>query len=149
MKLALDKKPLELKKVYFIDCVSGFAFPPEDNVDDCFYHKPPQNLEELKDIINYGIEKCNPDIIILDSLSQFINFSKPTEQELIELYKFLKLLRGSVLNFIQNTFILLYDNRMGMMRYLPKIHTDLILNIEISKEDLRQSSFIMPLNRLS
>jgi hypothetical protein len=149
VKLAIDKKPLKLKRMFFIDCVSGFAFPPEDNIDDCLYHKPPKNLEELKDIINYGIEKCNPDIIILDSLSQFINFSKPTDQELTELYKFLKLLRENVLNFTQNIFILLYDNKMGMLHNLPKIHTDLILNIEISKEDLRQSSFIMPLNRLS
>jgi len=136
MKLAIDIKPLDLKKVFFIDCVSGFAFPPEENVDDFIYHKPPQNLEQLEDIIKYGINKSNPDIIILDSLSQYINFSKPTEQELTELYYFLKLLRENILNITQNIFILLYDNKMGKMYNLPKEYTDLILNIEISKENL-------------
>ncbi len=150
MRLAIDKKPLELKRMFFVDCVSGFAFPSEDNIDDCIYHKPPYSLEELKDIIKYGIEKCNPDIIVLDSLSQFINFSKPTEYELTELYKFLKLLRESALNIVQTTFILLYDNKMGIMHNLPKIDTDLILNVEISKEDLiRETSSIMPLDQLS
>ncbi len=134
MKLALDKKPLDQKRIFFIDCVSGFAFPPEENIDNCLYHKPPLNLEEMKEIIGYGIEKSNPDIIVLDSLTQFINFSRPTEHEITDLYKFLRSIRGSTLNVIQDTFILLYDNRMGMMLNLPKTHTDLILNVEVLKE---------------
>ena len=28
----------------------------------------------------YGVEKTNPDIVIIDSLSQFINFSQPNEK---------------------------------------------------------------------
>lgn len=100
MQLALEKKPLEQKMIFFIDCVSGFAFPPDDNVDDCMYHKPPQTFEELKDIITFGIEKCNPDIIVIDSLTQFINFSKPTESEISKLYEFLHSIRGNVLNII-------------------------------------------------
>ena len=51
MKLALDQKPLDSKQIFFIDCVSGFAFPPEENIDDCYYHKPPSTLEEMKEII--------------------------------------------------------------------------------------------------
>ena len=134
MKLALDKKPLDQKRIFFIDCVSGFAFPPEENIDNCLYHKPPLNLEEMKEIIGYGIEKSNPDIIVLDSLTQFINFSRPTEHEITDLYKFLRSIRGSTLNIIQDTFILLYDKSMGMMLNLPKTHTDLILNVEVLKE---------------
>jgi len=133
MRHVLEKNPLDQKMIFFIDCVSGFAFPPEDNVDDCMYHKPPQALGELKDIIKFGIEKCNPDIIVLDSLSQFINFSKPTEDKLDDLYEFLGALRQPALNIMQNTFILLYDNKMGVMNSLPKTSTDLILNLEIMK----------------
>ena len=133
MRHALDLNPLDQKKIYFIDCVSGFAFPEEDNIDDCMYHKPPNNLEKMKDIIKFGIKKCNPDIVVLDSLSQFINFSRPTKDELTDLYEFLKVLRQSVLNIIQNAFVLLYDNKMGIINNLPKQSADLILNLEITK----------------
>ena len=37
MKLVLDKKPLENKQIFFIDCVSGFAFPSDENIDGCLY----------------------------------------------------------------------------------------------------------------
>ena len=137
IKVALDQKPLDDKRIFFIDCVSGFAFPSEDKVDECMYHKPPENLEQMKEIIKFGIEKTNPDIIVIDSLSQFINFSKPTNDELDDLYDFFRLLREDTLNIIQDTFILLYDNRMGMMQNLPKFSTDLILNVEVLKEEPR------------
>ena len=93
MKTALEQKPLDQKRIFFIDCVSGFAFPQEENIDECFYHKPPRNLEEMKEIMKFGIEKSSPDIVVIDSLSQLINFSRPTEQELHELYRFLKSLK--------------------------------------------------------
>ena len=137
MKAVLDQKPLDQKKISFIDCVSGFAFPLEDNIDECFYHRPPGNLEEIKKIIKFGIEKSNPDIIVFDSLSQLINFSKPTESELNDLYSFLKTLREDTVNVIQNIFILLYDNKLGVMQNLPKMFTDMILKVEISKEESR------------
>ncbi len=137
MKLALDKKPIDNKKINFIDCVSGYAFPSEDNIDVCYYHKPPSNLEQIKEIIKFGIEKCNPDIVVIDSLSQFINFSRPTESEISDLYKFLHTLRSSSLNIIQDTFLLLYDTKLGVMQNLPKFATDLILKIEILKEEPR------------
>ncbi len=135
MKSALSQKSLNQKKISFIDCVSGFAFPFEDNIDECFYHRPPSNLEEIKKIIKFGIKKSNPDIIVLDSLSQFINFSKPTESELNNLYKFLKTLREDTVNVIQSTFVLLYDNKLGVMQNLPKSYTDIILKLEILKEE--------------
>jgi hypothetical protein len=135
MKSTLKLKPLDQKKISFIDCVSGFAFPSEENIDECFYHKPPSNLEEIKTIIKFGIEKSNPDIIVLDSLSQFINFSKPTKGELNDLYNFLKTIREEAVNLIQSTFVLLYDNKLGIMQNLPKNYTDIILKLEILKEE--------------
>jgi len=137
MTLVLQRNPLDQKRIFFIDCVSGYAFPEEEQKDDCLYHKPPYNLTELKEIIKFGIEKSEPEIIIIDSLSQFINFSKPTEQEINDLYKFLKSVKEDTLNVIQNTFILLYDTRLGTMQHLPKLSTDLILKIEVIKEEAR------------
>jgi len=137
MRTALEQKPLDQKRIFFIDCVSGFAFPPDEDLDECFYHKPPTNLEEMKEIMKFGIEKSNPDIVIVDSLSQFINFSHPTEQELNDFYTFLQSLRDNAINITQNTFLLLYDNKMSIMQNLPKTYTDLILKIEMAKEEPR------------
>lgn len=132
MKKALIQKPLEQKRLFVIDCVSGFAFPPEDKVDNCLYHSPPENLYEMKEIIKFGIEKANPDIVIIDSLSQFVNFSHPTSQELEDLYIFLKTVKQDTLNVVQKTFILLYDSKLGVMHRLPKSYTDLILKVEVT-----------------
>lgn len=134
MKLVLLHKTLENKRIFFIDCVSGYAFPATDNIDDCLYHKPPFNLTDMKRIINYGIEKASPNIIIVDSLSQFINFSRPTETEINDIYKFLNLLKTSSLSLMQDTFILLYDSKLGSMQNLPKFSVDLILKVEIAKD---------------
>jgi hypothetical protein len=114
IKSVLELKPLDKKRVFIIDCVSGFAFPYEDKIDECMYHKPPQNLEEMKKIINFGIEKAGPDVVILDSLSQFINFTKPTSDELEDLYDFLRSLKKESLNIIQDSFILLYDTKIKL-----------------------------------
>jgi hypothetical protein len=126
IKETLKIKPLVKKKIFIMDCVSGFAFPPED-IKGVIYHKPPHNLEELKEIINHGIKKTSPDIIVLDSLSQFINFSHPSDKELKEIYNFL-----SSVN-LPCTFILLYDNKMGLMKKLPEM--DMILKLELVKEE--------------
>jgi hypothetical protein len=135
MKSTLNQKKPREKQLFFIDCVSGFAFPKDENIDDCIYHKPPSNLNEMKEIINLGIQKSNPDIILIDSLSQFINFSRPTETKITDLYQFLRTIRESGLNIVQDTYMLFYDNQMDMMINLPKRYTDLILKIEVSKEE--------------
>ena len=90
----------------------------------------------MKEIISFGIQKCNPDIVVIDSLSQFINFSRPTEGEISELYRFLHSLKTNSINIIQDTFILLYDTKLGIMQNLPKFASDLILKIEIQKDEL-------------
>ena len=137
MRLALENKPFQKKNVTFIDCVSGYAFSDEENLDNCYYSKPPQNLDQMKEIINFGVKKCNPDIVIIDSMSQFINFLGPTEHEINEFYKFLHSLRTRSLNIIQDTFILFYDTKVGVMQNLPKFSINTILKVEILKEQLR------------
>jgi hypothetical protein len=134
MCLELKRNKLKNKEMTFIDCVSQYAFIKENELEDCYYHDPPLNLDEMKEIILFGIKKYNPDVVVLDSLSQFINFSRPTDSEISSFYKFLLFIKSNSLNAMQDTFILLYDNKLGMMQNLPKIHTDLILKVEILKE---------------
>lgn len=136
MTVVLLRKQLENKRIFFIDCVSGYAFPSEDEIDDCIYHKPPHTLNEMKELISFGIKKANPEIIVIDPLSQFINFSQPTEGEINDLYNFLKSLKDT-LGIMQNTFILLYDSKLRTMQRLPKISADLILKVEVVKEEAR------------
>ena len=85
---------------------------------------------ELREMIELGIQKANPDVIILDSLSQFINFSQPTDDDIFILYRFLGMIRENVLNIEQSTFLLLYDDKMMKTNHLPKIGTDLIIKLE-------------------
>jgi len=132
MRHALEQKPLNQKRILFIDCVSGFAFPPEENIDACLYHKPPRDLQTMKEIIHFGIEKTNPDIVIIDSLSQLINFSKPTDQELNGFYSFLRDIRQQMLNLVNNTFVLLFDTKMGTLYHLPTQGFDTILKLEVN-----------------
>ncbi len=92
----------------------------------------------MKDIIHFGIEKTNPEIIIIDSLSQLINFSKPTEQDLNGFYTFLGHMRQQMLNIVNNTFILLFDTKMGVLQHLPTQSIDTILKLEINTPMINQ-----------
>jgi hypothetical protein len=132
MRQVLKQKPIEKKQIFFIDCVSGFAFPTEENIDSCMYHKPPRDFQTMKEIIHFGIERTNSEIVIIDSLSQFVNFSKPNGLELEEFYKFLNDIRNQEINLTNNTFIFLFDTKMGVLSHLPTQGIDSIIKLEIS-----------------
>lgn len=129
----LEESPLESKNLFVVDCVSGFLIELQDSTD-CVYRKPPKNLKEMKDLIQKNINLARPNMIIIDSLSQFINFSNPTDSELHELYGFLKTLKQEVINVTCDTILLLYDDQMGSMKKLPTLFTDAIFKIEVIKE---------------
>jgi hypothetical protein len=134
IRRTLEQKPLDQKRIFIIDYVSGFAFPTEDHIDNCLYHKPPQNLSQMKEIIKFGIEKCNPDIIVLDSLSQLVNFTHSTDKELHDLSLFLQTLRNDTLNIRQKTFLLFYDTKLSTPRILPDMAIDIMIKMEVIEE---------------
>jgi hypothetical protein len=134
IRRTLEQKPLDQKRIFIIDCVSGFAFPTEDHIDNCLYHKPPQSLSQMKEIIKFGIEKCNPDIIVLDSLSQLVNFTHSTDKELHDLSLFLQILRSDTLNIRQKTFLLFYDTKLSTPRILPDMAIDIMIKMEVIEE---------------
>lgn len=133
IKKTLETKPLDSKQLFMVDCVSGYLTELQDTID-CFYRKPPYNLEEMKELILENSRKVNPNIIMVDSLSQFINFSLPRDDELHELYKFLKSIKSDAIGIISDTVILLYNDKIGSMKKLPILFTDFILKIEVIKE---------------
>ena len=138
MKNVLLQKTLDNKKISFIDLVSGYAFPTEDEIDNCIYHKPPTDLDQIKKIVNFGLEKTNPDIIVLDSLSHFIKFSNLSDVDLNSLCNFFKDLKDDA-NIIHDTFILLFDNSYGDILNYSEMDIDYVFKAE--KIDTRLKSF--------
>jgi hypothetical protein len=135
MKKIMEMKPLDSKKFFVVDCVSNFITAYQDT-HDCIYRNPPHNLDEMKDLIMDNIKKSNPNIVVLDSLSQFINFSMPNNVELHNFYEFLKSIRKDVMGITNDTFILLYDDKVGSMRKLPTLFTDSIFKLEVIREKI-------------
>lgn len=133
IKQTLETHPLISKKLFVVDCASGFLIELKDEVG-CVYRKPPCNLEEMKDIVIQNIERVNPNIVVVDSLSQFINFSTPRDDELHILYKFLRSIKSDAMGIITDTVILLYDDKVGSMKKLPTLYTDFVLKLEVIKE---------------
>ncbi len=129
LKATLTQKPLENKKISIVDCVSGFTFPVEDRIDDCLYHKPPHDLEDMKDILEFGISKVHPDIVVFDSLSQFINFAQPSQEDLHALGNFLQSLRNELLTVEQKAVIFLYDDRLGASKHLINMPADMMIEV--------------------
>jgi len=132
IKNTLQTHPLPLKKFFIVDCVSGFLIEIQDSIY-CVYRKPPNNLEEMKNLIMKNIQWSNPNIIVVDSISQFINFTVPTDEELHNLYEFLLSIKDT-LGITCDAIILVYDDRLGSMKKLPTMFTDAILKLEVIKE---------------
>jgi hypothetical protein len=132
----MKNKPLPNKEFHVIDCVSTFLGNIEDS-SHCIYIKPPDNLESLKELILNNIQRVNPNIFMVDSLSQFINFTMPSPEELHDFYFFLKDIRKNVSGLSDDAVILLYDDTFGSLRSLPVMNVDLILKYEIVREQIR------------
>jgi hypothetical protein len=133
IKQTLQAHPLPLKKLFVVDCVSGFLIELQDLIQ-CVYRRPPLDLKEMKNLIMKNIQWSNPNIIVVDSISQFINFTTPTDEELQSLYIFLKSIKEDALGITRDAIILLYDDKMGSMKKLPTMFTDAIMKLEVIKE---------------
>lgn len=132
VKQTLETIPLESKELFMVDCVSGFLIELQDSAD-CIYRKPPKNLEELKSMILKNIQRTNPNIVVIDSLDQFINFSMPSDEELNELYQFLQSLKQDIWGLQDDAIIILYNDRIGVLQKLPVVSIDEIIKLEVVK----------------
>lgn len=129
----IQTHPLPSKKLFVVDCVSSFLLELQDS-DHCVYRKPPSNLDEMKNLIMKNIQWSNPNIIVVDSILQFINFTTPTDEELHNLCAFLKSIKEDALGITRDVIILLYDDKIGSMKKLPTMFTDVTLKLEVIKE---------------
>jgi hypothetical protein len=130
IKQTLQEYPLKSKKLFVVDCVSGFVNEFKDS-PECLYRKLPTSLEHLKVLLMKNINFFNPNIVIIDSMSQFINFSIPTEYELNDFYKFLQFFKGNIWGLKEDSLILMYDDKFGELQSLPTVSIDLILKYEV------------------
>ena len=132
----LQNNSLESKRLFVVDCVSKSFLDTHDG-DNYIYRETPNTLKEMKNLIKDSLKIIKPNIIVVDSLSQYINFTTPTDAELNELYQFLHAIKEDILGITCYAVILLYDDKLGPMRKLPTLFTDLILKLEVIKENMQ------------
>lgn len=117
-------------KIFVIDCVSSMVFEKK-GTQDCLFEQAPSNLNEMIELIEKDLKNIKPDIIILDSLSQFIDFSSISTLKGRELYDFLDYLKSRY-SRTPHKFILLYDNILSKeLANLPTTGVDVILKYEV------------------
>lgn len=134
---------VDWKDLTIVDCISHRAFPAKslqqaqsqtegENVK-CFYEHPPSDLGELKELIYEYVHWFDPHLVVLDSLSQFVDFSiQSTTPDLFEFFNNLK----AQYTTQYTKFILLYDEEeTGESQALPKYQVDKILRYEVIKSD--------------
>jgi len=133
IKNILKEHPIRSKDLFVVDCVSGFVIELHDT-PECAYRKPPSNLDQLKELLLKNIKNQNPNIVMIDSLSQFINFSMPTDEELNNFYRFLHSIKENIWGLKEDSIILLYDDKFGQLQSLPTMSIDLILKYEVIRK---------------
>jgi predicted secreted acid phosphatase len=121
----------ELKsKIFIIDCVSSMIFEKK-GTQDCQFEPTPSSLNEMMELIEKYILVVKPDLIVIDSFSQFIDFSSVSMRKGKELYEFLDQLKNKYAR-TPYRFILLYDNVLSKeLVNLPFTSVDVILKYEI------------------
>ena len=127
----------ELKaEMFIVDCVSSTIFERE-NTKDCVFESPPSNLKEFMELINKYESKLKPDFIILDSISQFIDFSSLSHSGGEEYNNFLNYFKNKKsLNL--SKFVILYDDNLSKeFKYLPSYYMDLILRLDVIEDKIR------------
>ena len=146
IKLSLEGKDLGNRRLFILDSVTSMitdvdeekGFEGKEKIEGIF-RKPPSDFNKLKDLIIEGLDSLKKvgttaDIIVIDSISQLINLTFPTDYQLKGFYNFLEEMRRNVLGVIHDTLIILYDDKIGYLKHLPVVHSDHIIRMEVIKE---------------
>ena len=121
------------KSLFIVDCISSGVFEKK-NTKTSFFENSPSNFDEIIALNEKYLNELKPDLVILDSLSQFIDFSTPNPKYTPELYKYLNSLKK-----IRTPcrFILLYmDSSSKDIVFIPTYDVDLILRVEVIVEKI-------------
>ena len=121
-------------EVFVVDCVTGSLFKKESTVD-CDFEQMPQKLSELNTMIDQKLRSKKVDYIVIDSLSQFFDFtSESTGKESI--YAFTDALKN-LHNMYKVKIVLLYDDNLSRhLKNLPKLFIKNIIKVEMIKEGI-------------
>ena len=127
----------ELKaEMSVVDCVSITIFERE-NTKNCIFESPPSNLKELMELIDKYESKFNPDFIVLDSLSQFIDFSSLSHSGDKEFNNFLNYFKNKNSTNLSK-FVILYDDNLSKeFKNLPSYYMDIILKLDVIEDKIR------------
>ena len=121
------------KSLFIIDCISSGVFEKK-NTKTSFFENSPSTFDEIMALTEKYLKELEPDLVILDSLSQFIDFSTPTPKYTPELYKYLNSLK-----YIRAPcrFILLYMSTLSKwIAFMPTFDVDLIVKMEVIVEKI-------------
>ena len=120
------------RKLFIVDCVSSALFE-KVNTESCFFENPPSSLTEIEKLMDTYLKKLNPDIMILDSLSQFCDFSSVSTSNTGQVNNFLNYLQKKN-STTHCKFVIIYENLDSKeLRFLPVFNLNMILRMEILK----------------
>ncbi len=112
-------------QVFVVDCVSRGVFGDEkqEKSEKCILVHPPSTIKKMQELISKSVEKIRPQYLILDSLSQLIEFSSSQKKVVFNFFYYLRNKNSGC------KFILLYDNSQSS-KNVPKAYVDISLKIE-------------------
>lgn len=123
---------LSKQELFIVDCVSQLLLIKEPG-PHCLYARPPGSLPEIIDLVSAACKSVKPHFIIIDSLSQFIDFSSFSDlpSSVFDFYEQLKVLD----NKLYTKSILLYDeNRFMSLKNVPVYYFDMIMRMEVKEQ---------------
>jgi hypothetical protein len=121
-------------KIYVVDCVSSSLFAKEDT-PDCMYVKPVQSLGETVDVLKNVLPGRNGDYVIIDAVSQFINFSKVFQED-VSMVEYLNELKSVLRRSLSKAVLLYDDNTKGRIKYVPRAFISQIIKMEVYKDKI-------------
>jgi len=101
------------KNIYIVDCVSKLLV---DNLKDNFnviFRNSPNSFDKIKKVFLDAISFFSPQVVILDSLSQFLNYSNLDSDELIKLFLFFRETISDKKNSNIEKIILLFNEKLS------------------------------------
>lgn len=147
IKMALEEKKLDRKRLFILDCVTSMIMEVDEESTfeggkaiEGIFRRAPADFDRLKEIIKEGLSLLknigiSADVIVIDSVSQLVNLSFPTEHQIKSFYRFLDDVKRDILGIVHDTLIMLYNDKTGYLRYLPRFHADHIIKMDVIKEE--------------
>ena len=127
--------------VLVVDCVSSGLMEKQSN-DEAVYADAPEDLQATINLIESAVKQFDAGFIVIDSLSQLIDFSdlSNTSKDTHTFYEKLKELSSAH----GLRFALLYDeNQLMSVKNLPSFHMQTILRMEVRREEQGWSNFVL------